>query len=84
MSRVSIDAAGLRALRQHALAAGTLDNWAELALEWADAAEVEIARVRADGEQMRKNWLTLQNATGEQCLHAALGMDKGWTAQHPG
>jgi len=44
---IAVDADGLRALRERSRAIGTLDAWADVALEWADHAQKEISRFRA-------------------------------------
>lgn len=72
MGKVSLDLDGLKALREHARQRGTLEQWSELALEYIDAIVVIGAAHIADGEQYRKNWLALQDATGEHCLDLAI------------
>jgi len=47
MTMIDVDAAGLELLRNHALRVGTLELWSEVAIEWAKAAEAEIAKLRA-------------------------------------
>ena len=44
--KVSIDAKGLKYLAQTAKQAGTQNNWIDIALEWIDAAEAEIVKLR--------------------------------------
>lgn len=54
MSKVQVTADGLRALYSHAKSAGTIGAWAEVALEWADKAESELARLKAIVDKLPK------------------------------
>lgn len=46
MTTVHVDAADMRALAKRAKAVGTEHAWMDVALEWMEAAEKEIARLR--------------------------------------
>jgi len=55
MSKINVTAADLRALADRARGIGTLEAFADVALQWAGLAEKEIDRLRADAERYR--WL---------------------------
>jgi len=42
MSKIAVTSGMLRALYTHALSAGTLGNWCDVAMDWADAAATGI------------------------------------------
>lgn len=44
--KVGINIDGMENLRQHALKAGTLQQWSELAMDWMRAAEAEVERLK--------------------------------------
>lgn len=54
MSKVQIDAAGLKSLYEHAVKANTLEHWGLIAVEWSGAAEQEIERLRAELESEKR------------------------------
>lgn len=54
MPQIPIDVDGLEAFMDRAMAAGTLDKWAMLALEWMRNAEAEIVKLRAQLPQSEK------------------------------
>jgi hypothetical protein len=45
---IGVDVAMLGALRTHALRIGTLEEWSEVAMEWARAAEAELHKLRVN------------------------------------
>lgn len=51
--KISVNAAGLEQLRVHAESAGTLANWAPVAMEWIRAADAELARRAEEIEVLR-------------------------------
>lgn len=52
LGKVSIGAAGLRVLRDHAVQVGTLYEWSVVALEYAEAAERTLVNVLAEREEV--------------------------------
>ena len=76
--KVLIDAGGLRALRDHALKIGTLEQWTDVALEWIEQAEKACVEEHKVGEQYRQNWLRLQNIISEDCLENAVVVLEQW------
>lgn len=44
--QVQIDLEGLKSLREHTLKCGTLLQWTDLAIEYIEACEAEIRRLR--------------------------------------
>ena len=52
--KVAVDGEGLRNLAGHCRRAGTQDAWIDVALIWIDAAEPEIARLRAERDALLK------------------------------
>lgn len=48
MAKVSVDAAGMKALLESAKRIGTEDNWQKLAVDWMEMAEKEITRLKKE------------------------------------
>jgi len=67
MSKVQVTADGLRALYSHAKSAGTIGAWAEVALEWADKAESELARLKAIELAVPAALVELDHIASEDC-----------------
>ena len=53
------------------------DNYAKALTELAEL-RAKLAAAEAHGEQYRKNWKSLQDLTGEQCLDRARYAVKAW------
>ena len=60
--KVAVDGEGLRNLAGHCRRAGTEDAWIDVALIWIDAAEPEIARLRAERDTLRQDAERLRDA----------------------
>ena len=45
-AKVNVNLDGLKALATHAKTNGTITQWADIALEWMNAAQVEIYRLQ--------------------------------------
>lgn len=50
---IPIDERKLRELRDYALLHGTIDKWSEVALQYAEQAAAEIARLHSELQQKR-------------------------------
>ena len=75
-SKVQIDVDQLRLLARLAEERGTLPEFSKLAIEWAEGATAYVEEQKVIAEQYRKNWLALQDITGEQCLDLAIAKDR--------
>ena len=60
--KVAVDGEGLRNLAGNCRRAGTEDAWIDVALIWIDAAEPEIARLRAERDTLRQDAERLRDA----------------------
>ena len=76
MTQFHIDASGLEALREHALKAGTMRQWSDLALEWARAAEATVLQKTAEIEVLRNFGNKDCTAMADEELARRAGMGK--------
>lgn len=66
--KINVDVSGLENLRNHARVAGTLDNWADIAIEWMRAAELELFKRDAEIKELTIEMKRLaQQRSPESC-----------------